>query len=204
MNKNNSKWLNNTYHNIVASEIEDVEYPIPLLGSQPMTVFEWVCNNNAKELLFNSLSDFAPLFPVNSYHGETSVYTSPPPSGSGNAVFIIMGKDKSGKIRAAGGNYFNSDTQGNYFSKDFWDDYDTRKNDQSKFGLISGTIGFHKKHYPIEDIYETERIAEYVRTMPIYLLVLDNQIGHMAVFPSIAWGNRPCDFSYEKLGEVSA
>jgi hypothetical protein len=203
MIKNNSRWLNDNFHNIVASEIEDVEYPIPLPGSKPMKVFEWICNNNAKELLFNSLSEFAPLFPMVSYHGEASAYLSPPPSGSGNAVFIIIGKDKSGKLRAAGGNYFNSGTQGNYFSKDFWNDYDTRKDDQSKFGLISGTIGFHKKYYPANDIYETERISEYVRTMPIYLLALDGQIGHMAVFPAIAWGKYPSDFSYEKLGEVS-
>lgn len=201
MSKNNSKWLNDTYHNIVASEIEDVEYPIP--SFKPMKAFEWICKNHAKKLLFKSLSEFAPLFPVNSYRGEVSAYLSPPPSGSGNAVFIIMGKDKLGKIRATGGNYFNSSSKANLYSKDFWTDYDNCKNDQSKLGLISGMIGFHKKNYPAEDINDTERIAEYVRTMPIYLLILDNQIGHMAVFPAIAWGKHPCDFSYEKLGEVS-
>ena len=203
MKTNKSIWLDDSYPNIVLTEIYDAEHPLPGVQNKPMKVFECICKNNAKKILFKALSEFAPLFPVASYHGEASAYLSPPPSGSGNAIYIIIGKDKTGKIRSVGGNYFNSSDRGNYSSKDFWKDYDACKNDQSKFGLISGVIGFHKKNYPMKGVYETERISEYVRTMPIYLLSLDGQIGHMAIFPAIVYGKYPCDFSYEKLGEVS-
>ena len=203
MKTNKSIWLDDSYPNVVLTEIYDAEHPFPGEENKPMKVFEWIYKNNAKKILFSSLSEFAPLFPVVSYQGEASAYLSPPPSGSGNAIYIIIGKDQTGKIRAVGGNYFNSTDRGNYSSKDFWKDYDSRKDDQSKFGLISGVIGFHTKNYPTKDIDETERISEYVRTMPIYLLTLDGQIGHMAIFPAIVCGKYPCDFSYEKLGEVS-
>jgi hypothetical protein len=39
--------------------------------------------------------------------------------------------------------------------------------------------------------------------MPIYLLVLDNNNGHMAITPAVVKGCDPADFSYEKIGEVT-
>jgi hypothetical protein len=131
------------------------------------------------------------------------LWLSPPPSGSGNAVFIIIGRDISGKIRSVGGNYFNSDVSSGSCSSNFWGDYDNSDTELSKRNLLSEMIGFYKQYYPCENIREVERIADFSCSMPIYLLVLDKSNGHMAVAPAMVRGYDPADFSYETLGEVS-
>jgi hypothetical protein len=151
-----------------------------------------------------TLAEFAPLFPVISYQGEISSWLSPPPSGSGNAIFILIGRDGSGRLRSVGGNYFNSDVNATECSSEFWVDYDKSENDLSRLNLISGMFGYYKKYYTYGNIREVERCSDFSCSMPIYLLVLDNKIGHMAVAPSMVRGYGPADFSYEKIREVKA
>jgi len=198
-----SAWLDHKFNNLFLDEISFVEDPVPGEQNKPMEAFKWICKNNAKKLLFKSLATFAPLFPVISYHGEISSWLSPPPSGFGNAVFIIMGKDNSGKIRSVGGNYFNSDVYSRSCSSNFWSDYDNSESELSKRNLLSEMIGFYKQYYSYEYIREVERFADFSCSMPIYLLVLDKSNGHMAVAPAMVRGYDPADFSYETLGEVS-
>ncbi|CAM8362992.1 hypothetical protein [Candidatus Methylopumilus planktonicus] len=203
---NKSPWLDPKFSNAFSDEISLVEDPIPGLANRPIEVFDWVVKNNAKDLLFKSLAEFVPLFPVYSYHGEISSWLSPPPSGSGNAVFIIIGKDTHGQVRSIGGNYFNSDVMEDTRTDDFWGDLDKCKTQRDKHYLISHTVGFHLKYSSFSFKYsETERMADFACTMPIYVLVLDeNGVGHLAIAPAFVRGFGPADFSYEKLGEVSA
>ena len=63
MKTNKSIWLDHSYPNVVLTEIYDAEHPFPGEENKPMKFFEWVCKNNAKQILFSSLSEFAPLFP---------------------------------------------------------------------------------------------------------------------------------------------
>jgi len=204
MNTSKSIWQDHKYSNLILDEISFVEDPVPGLHNKPMEVFKWICENKAKALLFKSLTEFAPLFPVVSYNGEISSWHSPPPSGSGNAVFIIIGKDSSGKLRSVGGNYFNSDVTSASCSADFWTDYDNSENELSRFSLLSEMLGYYKQYYPYENIREIERCGDFSCSMPIYLLVLDGNIGHMALAPAIVRGHGPADFSYEKIKEVKA
>ena len=200
-----SPWLDHRNHNLFLDEISFVEDPVPDLY-QPNETFVWICKNKAKGLLFKALAEFAPLFPVHSYHNEISTWLSPPPSGVGNAVFIVIGKDRSGKLRAAGGNYFNSNFKGCFIddrcTDNFWNDYDKCKSQTEKYHLIDDVISFHQKSSNKRDISETEFIADLVCTMPIYLLVLENNNGHMAITPAVVKGCDPADFSYEKLVEI--
>jgi hypothetical protein len=69
---------------------------------------------------------------------------------------------------------------------------------------MTNMLGYCKKYYPDEDICETERIADFACTMPIYLSVIDNEIIYTVAAPAFVKGKSPADFSYEKLGEVSA
>ena len=200
-----SPWLDHRNHNLFLDEISFVEDPVPDLY-QPNETFVWICKNKAKGLLFKALAEFAPLFPVYSYHNEISTWLSPPPSGVGNAVFIVIGKDRSGKLRAAGGNYFNNNFKGCFIddrcTDNFWNDYDKCKSQTEKYHLIDDVISFHQKSSNKRDISETEFIADLVCTMPIYLLVLENNNGHMAITPAVVKGCDPADFSYEKLVEI--
>ena len=204
MNINKSPWLDQKFSNIFSDEISLVEDPIPGIGNRPMEVFEWICKNNAKDLLFKSLAELVPLFPVYSYHGEISSWLSPPPSGSGNAVFIIIGKDTRGQVRSIGGNYFNSDVKEDTRTEDFWGKLDKCKSQRDKHYLISHTVGFNLKYhsYSFKDS-ETERMADLACTMPIYVLVIDESgIGRLAIAPAFVKGFGPADFSYESLKEV--
>lgn len=205
MNIKKSPWLDHRNNNIFLDEISFVEDPVPDLY-QPNETFVWICKNKAKGLLFKALAEFAPLFPVYSYHNEISTWLSPSPSGVGNAVFIVIGKDRSGKLRAAGGNYFNSNFKGCFIddrcTDNFWNDYDKCKSQTEKYHLIDDVISFHQKSSNKRDISETEFIADLVCTMPIYLLVLENNNGHMAITPAVVKGCDPADFSYEKLVEI--
>jgi len=202
MKINKSIWQDHKFSNLILDEISFVEDPIPGECNKPMEAFKWICENNAKDLLFKSLTEFAPLFPVVSYHGEISSWQSPPPSGCGNAVFIIIGRDSSGNLRSVGGNYFNSDVSASECSSNFWHDYDQSESDSTRLDLISDMFGYHKQYYSYENIREIERIADFSCSMPIYILVLDNNIGHMAVAPAMVRGYGPADFSYEKIKEV--
>jgi len=198
-----SAWLDHKFENLFLSELSFAEDPVAGPQNKPLEVFEWIHRNKAKPLLFKSLAECAPLFPLYSFHNEISCWTSPPPSGSGNAVFIIIGKDPTGKLRAVGGNYFNSDTSGDSPQGNFWECLNHCNNKHDQYRLISSTIGFHKKHHDQFQINETERISEIACTMPIYLLVLDDNDGHMVITPSVVQGCHPADFSYEKIGEVT-
>jgi hypothetical protein len=197
-----SIWQDHKFSNLILDEISFVEDPIPGEQNKPMEAFKWICENNAKDLLFKSLAEFAPLFPVVSYQGEISSWQSPPPSGSGNAVFILIGKDSLGNLRSVGGNYFNSDVSASKCSSNFWYDYDHSESDSSRLDLLSDMFGYYKQYYPYENIREIERMADFSCSMPIYILVLDNDIGHMAVAPAMVRGYGPADFSYEKIKEV--
>jgi hypothetical protein len=197
-----SPWLDFKHSNLISDELSFAEDPVPGEQNKPMEAFKWIHENNAKDLLFKSLAEFAPLFPVISYHGEISSWLSPPPSGSGNAIFIIIGKDGSGRLRSVGGNYFNSDVNATACSSNFWIDYDNSEDDLSRLNLMSEVLGYYKKYYSYENIREIERCSDFSCSMPIYILVLDNNIGHMAVAPAMVRGYGPADFSYEKIKEV--
>ena len=204
MKKNTkSPWLNYKFENLFLNELSFAEDPILGIQNKPLDVFQWIHKNQSKDLLFKSLAEFAPLFSVRSYHNKISCWTSPSPSGSGNAVFIVMGRDRTNKIRSVGGNYFNSDADGSKPQQNFWEQFDQCLSENEQARLISSTIGFYKRHHDQFQINETERISRICYTMPVYLLVLEQNHAYMAVGPASVGGVDPSDFSYEKLGEVT-
>ena len=204
INQKISPWLDHKFENLFLNELSFAEDLIPGMQNKPLDLFQWIHQNQSKDLLFKSLAEFAPLFPVRSYHNEISCWLSPPPSGSSNAVFIVMGRDSNNKIRSVGGNYFNSYADGGIkLQNNFWEQFDQCSSENDQARLISSTIGFYKQHHNQFQINETEWISRICYTMPVYLLVLEKNHAFMAVAPAIVGGVDPADFSYEKLGEVT-
>jgi hypothetical protein len=203
INQKISPWLDHKFENLFLNELSFAEDPIPGMQNKPLDVFQWIHQNQSKDLLFKSLAEFAPLFPVRSYQNEISCWLSAPPSGSSNAVFIVMGRDSNNKIRSVGGNYFNSDADGSKPQQNFWEQFDRCLSENDQARLISSTIGFYKRHHDQFQINETERISRICYTMPVYILVLEQNHAYMAVGPAIVGGVDPADFSYEKLAEVT-
>jgi hypothetical protein len=203
LNKSTSPWQDPSLENLFRTELSLVSDPIDLPMYKSLTAFQWIHKTKTAGLLFRGLTKFAPLYPVNAYKGEISSWLSPPPSGSGNTVLLIIGKDQKGKARLVGTNYLNMPQCNNNFTViNFFEDYDKATSRTKKESLIYNMIS---SQMTLDDLRNAKQVtfqAEVVRTMPIALLVLDVTKSYMAFSPAVVCGNHPSDMSLEFLGEV--
>lgn len=174
----------------------------------PLELFTSLKKNSAIELLLRGLDKFAPLYPCLAYRGEASLWLSPPPSGSGNSVYIVVGKDMFGQMRLVGCNYFDQlmppSNNKKFDFKNFFRTYDSickcHRHDHER--LIRDAIEAASTSAVWCATDQTNLISDLTQTMPIYLLVIDEERALFQTFPAIANGNHPADFSFEFIGEV--
>ncbi len=193
-------WLDANLRNYVRDEISYAVDPIPLQSCKPDDFFKWLCKNGAEDVLLNGLANLAPLFPTESYYGEASSWIAPPPSGSGNAVVIIMGQH-NGKIEIIGGNYF--DEFPNIYKRNaignFWDVIATKSlpNDKPRYMSL-----YLQQNMTDEDCNLAKRItmeSNVINTMPVYLMAIDGDKHHFWAMPAIVYGHHPSDMKLEKM-----
>ena len=203
LNKSTSPWQDPSLENLFRTELSFVSDPIDLPMYKSLTAFQWIHKTKTAGLLFRGLTKFAPLYPVISYKGEISSWLSPPPSGSGNTVLLILGKDRKCKARLVGTNYLNMPQCNNNFTAiNFFEDYDRATSRTEKESLIYNMIS---SQMTLDDLRNAKQVtyqAEVVRTMPIALLVLDGEKSYMAFSPAVVYGNYPSDMSLEFMGEI--
>jgi hypothetical protein len=96
-NLNQSPWLDSTYNNLYGRELVLAQENLGLPGFKPTPLYAWIHDNAASEAFFNGLAKLAPLFPVVGYNRVVSSWVSPPPSGQGNVVMVVLGKEPSAK-----------------------------------------------------------------------------------------------------------
>jgi hypothetical protein len=203
LNKFLSPWEDASLENPIRTELSLANDPIdlPIYKSRPE--FQWIDKYNAGDLLFKGLTKFAPLYPVIAYKGEISSWLSPPPSGSGNTVLLILGKNKKGMVRLVGTNYLNMPQCNNNFTAiNFFEDYDKATSRTEKESLIYNMISSQMTWDDLRIAKQVTHQAEVVRTMPIALLVLDGEKSYMAFSPAVVCGNYPSNMSLEFMGEV--
>lgn len=201
------KWSDTQCRSLLHDEISYAEDPCPPYCS-PLEIFSWLKTNSATPLLFRGLDKFAPLFPCVSYQNTVSVWLSPPPSGAGNAIYIVVGKDMFGKTRLVGCNYFDQITEPsnnrNFDFANFFIKYDSSctcyRHDRET--LIRSAIQAACTRDEWSATKKTNLVSESTQTMPVYLLVIDEGKPLFQTFPAIANGNHPADFSFEFIGEV--
>lgn len=165
-------------------------------------VFKWIHKNGAESLLFKALDKFAPLHPTISYHGCPSMWYSAPPSGSSNVVGIIIGKSNQGILRVIGTNFMTVPERSNDApNPNLFQRFDSLKN-----GSINDFI---QKEIALRMTSRDERLSETVehnakkyRTMPIYILVLDDLTALIAMDIAYVDGDYPSDMSVEFAGEI--
>ena len=203
LNKSTSPWQDPSLENLFRTELSLVSDPIDLPMYKSLTAFQCIHKTKTAGLLFRGLTKFAPLYSVNAYKREISSWLSPPPSGSGNTVLLILGIDRKGKARLVGTNYLNMPQCNNNFTAiNFFEDYDRATSRTEKESLIYNMIS---SQMTLDDLRNAKQVtyqAEVVRTMPIALLVLDGEKSYMAFSPAVVYGNYPSDLSLEFLGEV--
>jgi hypothetical protein len=199
-----SPWLNADYDNQFRYEIRSAIEDSDITGFKPQPPFVWIHKNNATARLYKALSKLAPLFAVIGYHGQVCSWVSPPPSGLGNVICIVMGRDAVGRVRLIGGNWFTTprnqkSTQ--LSASEFFARYDKSEQRVQQEMVVNAVISsMTPEHFAIAR--EVELQCETFHTMHIYLTVLDGDAALFAVAPAIVDGVRPADFSYEFFGEI--
>ena len=201
-----SPWLNPDLTNDFRHEIElalEVSTQPRLI---PDPVFKWICANNAEPLLYASLAKYAPLLPSLGYDNEVRISTAPPLSGNGNAIYLIMGKDKEGAVRITGGNYFSSPEAKDCevaSSAVFFSKMDLLSNAEDRMNLVDETMSSSISEADGEWLTRLREQCNSFDTMPIYLLVLDGEESYLVGGPALVEGLKQTNYRLECFGEVT-
>lgn len=203
-NKTSSPWTthrNNSVFGYEMSLVEDRSSHWPLI---PDPLFNWLDKNNLTKTLLGVLEKLCPLHPVVSYKGYVSLWLSPPPSGAGNTVGIIIGRDKSSRLRIIGTNFMNNPTKlSNRPSECVFEAFDALGGQElAIYRLITNEIGARMTSEEVKISNIIEREACKYRTMPIYILVIDGDKSYFGIDTAVVTGDYPSDMSYEFAGEL--
>lgn len=170
----------------------------------PVEIYQWIFDQGGMDKFFRGLARLAPMFPARAYNGQVAVWTSPPPSGLGNAIYMVMGYDSKGELRLVGGNYFTdprSESGLCFDSARFFGEYDDA-DERTQRDLVRDAIQINLKPENTSLIYGISAECEHVHTMPVYIRVLTNEGSLFHAAKAIVEGEKPADFSYEFFGEI--
>ena len=208
-----SPWLDLTKSNMFSDQfklIEDIKLQPEIQNGnpyfEPLEIFKWIHKNNGGDKLFEALAKLAPMYPVLAYKGKVASWISPPPSGSCNVVWIVIGRDKSRRLRVCGTNicfkpWITSDTE--LSTIEFFEQYDLTTTDREKEQLLSKVFSIAYRKIDKELIRCVTSRCNIYNTMPIFITVL-TATGSMAqITEAVIQGDYRSDFSYELIGEIS-
>jgi hypothetical protein len=187
-----SPWTQPNTTSLFHTELELARENLDFPGFRPMQIFSWIQDNHATDLLFRGLAKLAPMFAVPAYRGETALWISPPPSGSGNTIYIVMGIDKNNALRLVGGNYFNQpvvEPQATINPGSFFSNFDDSTG-WDRYRLIANAVKKSIASVEKEDLHFCELECAHFHTMLV------------SVGPAVIEGNRPANFSFEYVGEI--
>ena len=199
-----SPWLDPAITNLFKDEFQLAQESLPGAYFTPLEPYRWIQEHHGVPLFFKGLARYAPMFPVFAYNGQVASWISPPPSGFGNAICMVMDHDKTGALRLVGGNCFTEPTHQRckqLTAKAFFKWYDTadeRCRQRLVFDTVSQSIN-PKDEFLLRDI---RRECEQFHTMAIYITVLTSKGSLFHAAKAVIEGDKPVDFSYEYFGEV--
>lgn len=206
-----SPWLDHTKPNLFRDEfqlIDDLKIDSWLEEAssyyKPIELYRWIDQNKGKAKFFEGLARYAPMFALRAYHGQVAVWTSPPPSGFGNAIYLVMGHDKDQQLRLVGGNYFNEPKQQSVSTVSgaaFFAQYD-REDQRGQRQLVRNTIEASIQPEDASLLLNIRRECEHFHTMAIYITVLTDTDSMFHAGKAVIEGVKPADFSYEFFGEI--
>ena len=207
-----SLWLDPAKSNLIRDQfklIEDTKLQPEIQNGypyfEPLEIFQWIYKNNGVDKLYKALAQFAPMIPAVAYKGKVASWISPPPSGSGNIVCIVMGHDKTGKLRVCGSNVFSKpwvQSATEIKSADFFDEFDSGSESDNK-ELFSKVFFQCYRQIEKEFMASVSRRCRMFSTMPIYITVLTSTGCMSQITEAVIEGENPADFSYEFTGEIS-
>jgi hypothetical protein len=154
---------------------------------KPEDLYLWLIKNNAVEKLFKALDKFAPPSKVILPNGELRGFQTAPIDGFSCEIYIVIGMDKVGNLRAIGGNdFFQSDSVIYKNYENFWEEYDKSLN--SKFDKLEGIVKYSKTQGFFDNylLNYADDVMTFSNIAPVYLLIIDsieNQI-YSDLFPA--------------------
>ena len=199
-----SPWLDSTYNNLYRRELALAQENLGLPGFKPTPLYAWIHDNAASEAFFNGLAKLAPLFPVVGYNRVVSSWVSPPPSGQGNVVMVVLGKDSNNTVRVVGSNRLKlprNPERHLHSAPDFFAKYDN-SSEYEQQNLVRGAIGSGLATFDSDIVRELQRYCKLFNTMPIFIVILDGESQLFGCGPAVVEGFRQADFTYEFSGEI--
>jgi hypothetical protein len=199
-----SPWLDQTKSNLLRDEFQLAKENLMGEYFTPLEPYRWIHHNHGENLFFKGLARLAPMFALYAFHGQVAVWTSPPPSGLGNAIYLVMGHDKDQQLRMVGGNYFTEPTQqsGSTVSgAAFFAQYD-QADQRGQLQLVKETVETSIKAEFASLLLDIRRECEHFHTMAIYITVLTDPGSLFHACKAVIEGVKPADFSYEFFGEI--
>ena len=199
-----SPWLDPAKNNLFQYEFQLAKENLPYPHFTPLEPYRWILKHQGEPLFFKGLARYAPMFPVFAYNGQVASWISPPPSGFGNAICMVMGHDKTGMLRLEGGNYFTEpSTQAGepLIDTDFFAQYGMC-DDHGKQSLVLETVSKSLRPEDKPFLHDIRRECEHFHTMAIYITVLTSEGCLFHAAKAVIEGVKPADFSYEYFGEI--
>lgn len=199
-----SPWLDPAKNNLFKYEFQLAQENLPGAYFTPLEPYRWIHEHQGEPLFFEGLARYAPMFPVFAYNGQIASWISPPPSGFGNAICMVMGHDKTGMLRLVGGNYFTEPSRQvgePLMDTDFFAQYDM-SDDRGKQSLVLETVSKSISPENKSLLHDIRRECEHFHTMAIYITVLTSEGCLFHAAKAVIEGVKPADFSYEYFGEI--
>ena len=199
-----SPWLDPAITNLFKDEFQLAQESLPGAYFTPLEPYRWIQEHRGVPLFFKGLARYAPMFPVFAYNGQVASWISPPPSGFGNAICMVMGYDKTGALRLVGGNYFTEPTHQpckQLTAQDFFARYD-QADERCQLNLVLATVSQSIKPDDVFLLHDIRQECEHFHTMAIYITVLTSKGSLFHAAKAVIEGEKPADFSYEYFGEV--
>jgi hypothetical protein len=171
---------------------------------KPLSMYRWIDQKNGVQLFFKGLACLAPMFPVAAYRGQVAVWISPPPSGLGNAIYIVMGHDKDGQLRLVGCNYFTAPKKrsGSTLAEStFFEQFDQAAQ-HVQLELVKHTVEASIQPEDMSLVLNICRECEHFHTMPVFITVLTTEGSMFHAGKAVIDGVKPADCSYEFFGEI--
>ena len=200
----NSPWIKHKHHSVFGHELSIAKDKTVHEYMRPHPLFLWVVKVKGGGLLFNALATCCPLFPVLGYKGAAALYIAPPPSGYPTAVFVVIGQDCTGKLRAVGSNHINTNrgSSNKSISGDFFATYDCISDDSSRQDFIRSEVLNRMTSNEHSLLKDAEYIADKFNTMPIVVMALTKNGALFAIDSAMIRPYGSCDYAFEFTGEV--
>ena len=199
-----SPWFTHERHSVFGHEVSIAQDATVHQFMPPHPFFEWLTKNKGENLLLSALATLCPLFPTIGHKGVPALYIAPPPSGYPTAAFIVMGHDSTGKLRAVGCNWVNSNQGPQNKSKvaDFFTTYDWLSESSSKQDFIRTEVLNRMASNERTLLKEVTYIADMFNTMPVVVMALTKNRALFAIDKAMIRPYGAPDYSFEFVGEV--